>query len=90
MGVYANKSDTARFFGISRNTVYKMIEGIETEIERGRYARCAIAEGLNNKAVFLDYMVNRKRLNDKNLRRTVPEFDMKKCYEYCLEKEIES
>lgn len=84
MSVYSTKADIARFFGISRGTVYEYIKGIENEIQQGRYASCAIAEGKVNRAVFLDYMQYRKRLKNKNLRKFVPGFDARKSYEYCL------
>lgn len=83
--LYANKSEIARFFGISRYTVYDRVKGIEREIQEGRYGRHAISDGLVNKAVFLDYNTYHKSLEDKLLRKYVPPFDIRECMEYINE-----
>ena len=82
---YMNKSDIARIFGISLPTVYKRVAGIEEEIKKGRYNQYAIAENLINIAVFVDYFKYYKRLKDKNLRRTVPDFNLHQALEYLME-----
>lgn len=74
-GLYANKSDIARFFGISRQTVYKHLAGIEREMKSGRYSQYAIADGLVSKAVMLDYIRNHKALESSKLRKYVPQYD---------------
>jgi hypothetical protein len=66
MGIYANKAEIARFFGITSPTVSKRVKGIEEEIKAGTYW---------------------KRLQDRNLRKTVPPFDVEESYKYCLEGE---
>ena len=87
MKSYMNKAELSRCFGISPGTVYKRVSGIEEEIKRGRYNRYAIADGLVSAAVFADYAKYYKRLNDRNLRRTVPVFSKDEAKEYLMEME---
>lgn len=87
MKSYMNKTELARCFGISSTTVYKRLAGIEEEIKKGRYNRYAIAEGLISAAVFADYAKYYKRLEDRNLRKTVPAFDINEARTYLLEME---
>lgn len=75
MSLYANKTEAAKALGISRATIGRMIPGIEREIKAGRYSRYAIADGLINLAVVLDYRKYRNLLEDKNVRKYVPAFD---------------
>ncbi len=82
--MYVNKSEMARVFGISPTTVYARIAGIEAEIGK-RYNRYAILDGLVAVEVFADYIKYRKRLNDKNLRKTVPPFSMEEARLYLME-----
>lgn len=82
--MYANKSDIARIFFLSPSTVYRRVEGIEAEIGR-RYNRYAICENHISIEVFADYMKYNKRLADKNLRKTVPPFNMADAREYLVE-----
>ena len=79
---YATKAELCRCFSISQPTVAKRVKGIEEEIKRGRYNRYAIADGLISIAVFADYSKYHKRLNDKNLRRTVKPFCLREALEY--------
>lgn len=84
--MYANKSDIAKVFGISPSTVYRRIEGIEAEIGK-RYNRYAILEGNNlvSIEVFADYLKYNKRLADRNLRKSVPPFNMADARMYLVE-----
>ena len=82
---YMTKAELARCFGISPPTVYKRVAGIEEEIKRGRYNRYAIADGLISIAVFVDYEKYHKRLNDKNMRKTVPPFSMFEALQYLVD-----
>lgn len=79
---YASKAEIGRCFGVSQPTVYKRVEGIKEEIKKGRYNRYAIADGLISIAVFADYSKYHKRLNDKNLRRTVKPFNLQEALTY--------
>lgn len=78
---YATKAQIARIFGVTPPTVYSRVEGIKQEIGK-RYNRYAICENLISLAVYADYEKYRKRLADKNLRKTVPMFDMEEAGRY--------
>ncbi|MCI8783284.1 MAG: hypothetical protein HFG83_05190 [Dorea sp.] len=82
--MYGNKTDIANTFHISLPTVYRRVQGIEAEIGK-RYNRYAIADNLISLAVFADYQKYHKRLKDKNLRKTVPPFDMYEARTYLEE-----
>ena len=73
--------------GITKRTVATKIKGIEQEIERGRYNPYVIANDggsvLINIYAFIDYITYRKRLEDKNMRKYVPEFKPKQVAENC-------
>ena len=82
---YATKAQIARIFRVTPPTVYSRVEGIKQEIGK-RYNRYAICENLISLAVYADYEKYRKRLADKNLRKTVPPFDMEEAKRYLEEK----
>lgn len=82
--MYANKSDISKIFGISPSTVYRRIEGIETEIGK-RYNKYAILDNLVSIEVFADYLKYNKYLANKNLRKTVPPFNMADARTYLTE-----
>lgn len=82
--MYGNKTDIANTFNISLPTVYRRVKGIEKEIGK-RYNRYAIADNLISLAVFVDYQKYHKRLADKNLRKSVPPFDMYEARTYLEE-----
>ena len=75
MSLYCNKSEAARFFGMCRQTMYGVVDGIQKEIKAGRYSQYAIAGGKVSKAVVLDYLCYRDWLADKNTRALVPHYD---------------
>lgn len=83
--MYATKTNLAKIFGISPMTVYRRVEGIEKEIGK-RYNRYAIVDRLICVEVFADYEKYRKRLADKHLRKTVPEFNLREARVYIEEK----
>lgn len=83
--MYATKVGLAKLFGISSPTVYRRVEGIKEEIGK-RYNRYAILENLVSVAVFADYEKYHKQLEDKNLRKYVPDFNAKEAGEYMFEK----
>ena len=82
--MYANKTTIAKVFRISRQTVWHRQQEIEQEIGK-RYNRYAILDGLLSIEVFADYEKYRKRLRDRNLRKTVPPFSMEEAREYLQE-----
>lgn len=73
-GDYLRKNQLALEYGFCRQTIYKMVEGIQEQILKGRYSQYAIADGLINRYVFIDYMTYGKRLKDKRMEKYVPEF----------------
>lgn len=75
MGLYCNRSEAARFFGISRTKLYTLLGGLEKEIKAGRYGDYSMPENLVNKAVLVDYMRYRKALNDRKTRPFVPPYN---------------
>lgn len=87
MGLYANKTELSRTFGITVPVVYERIDGIRKEIASGRYNRYAISDRLVSKAVFLDYNTYHKSLNNKNTRKAVPDFDIQEAIKYLGEYE---
>ena len=85
--MYATKASIARLFGVTQPTVYKRVKGIENEIGK-RYNRYAICDNLISLAVYVDYEKYHKRLADKNLRKTVPDFNMAEARRYLEEVQI--
>ena len=84
MPMYATKANIARIFGVTQPTVYSRVAGIQKEIGK-RYNRYAICDNLISLAVYADYEKYHKRLADKNLRKTVPDFDMIEAGKYLKE-----
>lgn len=82
--MYGNKTDIAKTFHISLPTVYRKLEGLETEIGK-RYNHYAIVDNLISLAVFADYYKYHKWLKDKNLRKYEPPFDMYEARKYLEE-----
>lgn len=82
--MYTNKINLARMFGVSPPTVYRRVEGIKKEIG-GRYNRYAIVGNLISAEVYADYEKYHKRLGNKNLRKTIPPFDMEEAGAYLSE-----
>ena len=82
--MYATKAEIARLFGVSPPTVYNRVAGIEKEIGK-RYNRYAICDKLISLAVYVDYEKYHKRLADKNLRKTVPDFNLSEANRYIEE-----
>lgn len=82
--MYANKTTIAKIFHVNRQTVWRRQQEIELEIGK-RYNRYAILDGLLSIEVFADYEKYRKRLRNKNLRKTVPPFNMEEAREYLQE-----
>ena len=72
---YLTKKQIAEETGRTVRTVDNKIKGIRREIENGRYSPYSLPEGLVNWYVYIDYLTYQNLLEDKNLRRTVPEFN---------------
>ena len=84
--MYRNKTDIAHIFVVSNPTVYRRVEGIKKEIGK-RYNRYAIIDNLISLAVYADYEKHHKMLENKNLRKIVPPFDMYEARMYLEEVE---
>ncbi len=74
--MYANKKNLATLFGVTTQTVHRRVKGIETLIGE-RYNQYAVLDNLVSVAVYADYEKYHTRLEDKNLKKYVPPFDMK-------------
>lgn len=85
--MYATKAEIARMFGVSPPTVYSRVAGIEKEIGQ-RYNRYAVCDKLISLAVYVDYEKYHKRLADKNLRKSVPAFNMAEARKYLAERGV--
>lgn len=73
--MYATKAMISKIFGVTPPTVYRRVAGIEKEMGK-RYNQYAILDKLVAVEVYADYEKYHKRLSDRNLRKTVPDFDM--------------
>ena len=74
--MYENKSQLARTFGLSRQTINNYYPEFE-EIERnGRYSSYAILEGRANVAAFADFLKYRRWFKDANLKKHIPIFKL--------------
>lgn len=79
--VMMTRADAAKELNVSPQTIDNRCREIKEEIKAGRYPEMSIIEDggikLINFLVLIDYMHNRKRLKEKNLRKHVPPFDAK-------------
>lgn len=71
-GLYLRKKDAAKFLGISTQTVYRLVNGIQEEIKKGRYSKYSIAGSLVNKAVLIDYVKYRDMLSVPHAKYVPP------------------
>lgn len=74
-GLWKQSSFRSRF-GVTTQTVYRRVKGIEALIGE-RYNQYAVLDNLVSVAVYADYEKYHTRLEDKNLKKYVPPFDMK-------------
>lgn len=77
--VMMRREDLAKYLGISAPTVDARCKEMEEEIKKGRYSEKVITKtgGLKliNYLAFCDYLHYKDRLQNKNLRKTVPAYD---------------
>ena len=73
----------AEELNMSQRSVRNLIKGIQNEIIEGRYSRYAIAGNRYNFYVVIDYLKYHSLLEDKNLRKTVPDFNPAEVAELC-------
>ena len=73
---YMKKESLAKEFEVTTRTIDNRLKEFREEIEKGRYPAGVIIDGPRiNFFAFSDYLTYRGRLLDKNLRKTVPEYD---------------
>jgi len=80
---YMSRKDLAKELHCSIATVDKLIKGVQDEIGKGRYHRCASAGNRYNLYAVIDYMTYKEQLADKNMRKMVPPFDPSGIAELC-------
>ena len=80
---YLSKKDLAKELHLSTASVSKLIKGVQDEISKGRYHRCAVAGNRFNLYAVIDYMAYKDQLVDKNMRKLVPPFDPAGIAELC-------
>lgn len=82
---YISRATIAQQLNIAKPTVDVRIREIKEEVKKGRYNDLAIIKDggivLINYLVFVDYMANRQKLLEKNLRKLVPTFNPRKVAE---------
>ena len=78
---YANKTEIAKLFGTSYNTVCRRERGIRKEIGK-RYNQYAILGRLISVAVYADYEKYHEMLSTPHLRENVPQFSLIDAGEY--------
>lgn len=77
--VLMRRDDIAKHLGMSTVTVDIRCKEIEKEIAQGRYSEKSLTKvggmKLINYLVFCDYLHYKERLENKNLRKSVPAYD---------------
>lgn len=75
---YLSLDSLAEEMGLNKQTIRNRVNEIRAEIGK-RYKSLAIIDDGNivliNRFVFIDYMTNRRKLRDKNLRKYVEPFN---------------
>lgn len=80
---YLSRNELAQELHYTPKTIDKFIKGVQNEIGKGRYHRCAVAGNRINFYAVVDYMTYREQLEDKNMRKLVPPFDPAGIAELC-------
>ena len=80
---YLSRTDIAKELNYSTRTVDTLIKGVQDEIGKGRYHRCAVAGNRFNFYAIVDYMTYKEQLKDKNMLKLVPPFDPAGIAELC-------
>lgn len=78
---YKTKADLAEAYKLCVRTVGYRVKEIEAEVKAGRYPEHSVIRDGQllwvNQLVWIDYMCNRKKLLEKNLRKFVPPYNPK-------------
>ena len=76
---YKTKADLAETYKVCVRTVKYRIDEIEEEVKKGRYpSHSVLRDGTLlwvNQLVWIDYLANRQKLLNKNLRKYVEPYD---------------
>ena len=79
---YITRANLSKQLGVSVGTVDNRAKEIEVEVDNGRYPDCSVIHDggitLFNYLVFLDYLNNRQKLREPNLRKYVEPFQPRK------------
>ena len=78
-GIYKSKAELKIEWGICNTTIDTRLKEIEQEVQCGRYPNNSVIRDGGiirvNHLVFIDYMYNRQRLLEPNLRKYVEPFN---------------
>ena len=80
---YLRKKDLQKELGLCRNTVDKLVKGVEEGIRSGRYDRYSIAGTYINFYAIIDYLKYGEMLKDTNMKKYVPRYSPELIAESC-------
>ena len=76
---YISRQQVSENFGICLSSVDNRIRELITEIKKGRYSELAVIKDggfvFVNYLALIDYLANRQKLRNKNLRKYVESYD---------------
>lgn len=84
--LFMTAKQLSEYEGLTPSHYRNIFREIEDQIEAGRYPKVAIGESdprSVNYYVYRDYMANRRRLRDRNLKKTVKPFDPAEIAKIC-------
>lgn len=84
--LFMTAKQLSEYEGLTPSHYRNIFREIEDQIEAGRYPKVAIGESdprSVNYYVYRDYMANRRRLRDCNLKKTVKPFDPAEIAKIC-------
>lgn len=84
--MYMSARQLAEYEELTPASVTRYIKEIQTETASGRYPKMAVLDSQPRKVnffVYVDYMANRKRLRDKNLRKFAEPFNPAEIAQIC-------
>lgn len=84
--LFMTAKQLSEYEGLTPSHYRNIFREIEDQIKAGRYPEVAIGESdprSVNYYVYRDYMANRRRLRDRNLKKTVKPFDPAEIAKIC-------
>lgn len=79
--LYLGQAQIKEYWGIGKTTFYTRIREFKKEVEAGRYPRTSIIEDGHftwiHAYAWADFLANRRKLLQKNTRKTVKPYDVK-------------